>query len=643
MPCSYLIVTIMILVSFNSHKDSECLAEDMIVKGTPLFNNHTQIKQNVYKHFTGQLDTFDRKMNKNISTAHINDKRCSNDSECVPWAFCNVSSCVCRETLENEHILKCGTNTLELSVIKGYCVTYDNSTGHMSIGMCIENCETNYGRRYIPLPTSPSAINQFMCIDKWNRTGRLCGKCLPGFSPLVYSFDMRCVECPEGNGNIWKFILAAFGPLTIFYFFVLFFKINATSSQLHGYLIFSQGISMPAFVRHLVIYWTSYPDSKIILQILISLYSMWNLDILRSVYPDICLDASMLTVLALDYTLAIYPLMLNVLSYILIELHAHNYRIIVFIWKPFRSVFTLFRRNWDTRTTVIDAYATFFLISFVKVLSVSFDLLIPTRVYDMQSGNITWVLYYDGTIDYFGTEHLPYAILALTFCLFFAVFPTLLLILYPFRWFQRVLIFFKMQREGLKALMLSFQGCYKDGTDGSKDCRWFAAVPLIGRFVLFITYAYTIDSIYFPMGAGIIIIIMIFTTAVQPYKNMFAHYTKIDVAFWGLLAFFYCMVETGNYSSSKTKTQILMGNIFRFTAPIIPLIYMTGITIYWIVFRMKKIKEFIRRVQAWRRDYQQLEDAELPHRIPHPEIYQNLQEPESNNSPQDYSQDNDTY
>ena len=608
--------------------------------------NRIQIKQNICDSRTGK-PTLDGKRIKDFS----NEKKCNSESECVPWALCNISSCTCRGSLEDEHILKCDKNTLELSVIKGYCVTYDNSTGLTSVGMCIENCETNYTDRYIPLPLSPSGINQFMCVGKWNRTGRLCGKCRRGFSPLVYSYDMRCVECPEGNKNVWKFLLAAFAPLTLFYFFVLFFKINVTSSHLHGCIIFSQGISMPAFVRHLVIYWNSYPDSKIVLQILVSLYSIWNLDILRGVYPhDICLDVSMLTVLALDYTLAIYPLLLNLISYLLIELHARNCRIIVFIWKPFRSVFILFCRNWDTRTTVIDAYATFFLLSFFKVLSVSFDFLIPTRVYDLQSGNITWALYYDGTVDYFGTEHLPYAILAIIFCLFFAVLPTLLLVLYPFRWFQRALVFFKMQRESLKILMLSFQGCYKDGTDGTRDCRWFAAVPLIGRFVRLIMYAYTIDSNYFPLGAGIIIAIMILTTVVQPYKTMFAHYTKIDVAFWGLLAFFYCMVESGNYSSSKTKFQILMGNIFRFSAPIIPLIYMTCLTIYWIVFRMKKIKEFIRRVRAWRRGYRQLEDVlqqpELPHRIDHPEHYQreNPREPVRDNGPQDYSlRDNDTY
>ena len=38
-------------------------------------------------------------------------------------------------------------------------------------------------------------------------------------------------------------------PLTVFYFFILAFKINVTSSRLHGVVWYSQLIAMPNFVR----------------------------------------------------------------------------------------------------------------------------------------------------------------------------------------------------------------------------------------------------------------------------------------------------------------------------------------------------------------------------------------------------------
>ena len=36
---------------------------------------------------------------------------------------------------------------------------------------------------------------------------------------LYYSLLLRqrCIKCPEGITNIWKYILVAYGPLTVFY------------------------------------------------------------------------------------------------------------------------------------------------------------------------------------------------------------------------------------------------------------------------------------------------------------------------------------------------------------------------------------------------------------------------------------------
>ena len=193
-----------------------------------------------------------RQENQKLSTLTTN---CTEDADCPLWGECVNNRCVCREKLESYFSVKCNNETLELSVIKCHCVTFDNNTKELLEGSCIENCENKYNKeQYMPLPKDVLKINQFMCEERWNRTGKLCGKCLPEHSPLAYSYDIRCVKCHEGNSNVWKYILVAFGPLTVFYFLVLFLKINATSSYLHGYLVFSQIISTPAFVRNIIIY-----------------------------------------------------------------------------------------------------------------------------------------------------------------------------------------------------------------------------------------------------------------------------------------------------------------------------------------------------------------------------------------------------
>ena len=93
----------------------------------------------------------------------------------------------------------CNNETLQQSVQVSLCDLNDNETKHLSEGNCIENCENKYHDYYAQLVQKTSELNKVMCEERSNRTGRLCGKCLPGHSPLAYSYSMRCVECPEGN------------------------------------------------------------------------------------------------------------------------------------------------------------------------------------------------------------------------------------------------------------------------------------------------------------------------------------------------------------------------------------------------------------------------------------------------------------
>ena len=292
--------------------------------------------------------------------------------KCVNNTNKTCSECQCRSLKKYDDIVTCDEDSGRLSVLDCNCVTYDNATGQIVAGSCFENCmhisKHLHDERYIQLDD----VNNRMCENSSHRGGRLCGKCLPGLRPLAYSFNITCVNCTEGNKNLWKFFLVVFAPITVFYFIVLFFKINATSSYLHGFVLFSQAVSVPTLGRLIILAINSGQESaklSISVKILISFFGFWNLDFFRMALPGICLDMSPLSVRALDYTIAIYPVFLTILSYILIEMHDRNFRLFVFIWSPFRCLFTLFRRHWDVRTSVIDAYATFYFLSFFKILS----------------------------------------------------------------------------------------------------------------------------------------------------------------------------------------------------------------------------------------------------------------------------------
>ncbi len=560
---------------------------------------------------------------------------CNNDMDCPPWTECNNTKCECKANLKNYYTIKCDEAILELSVIRCHCVTYNNVTDELVEGNCIENCDNGYDKSdYLPLPKDVSQLNQFMCEERWNRTGRLCGRCLPGHSPLAYSYDMRCVKCPEGNRNIWKYIIVAFGPLTVFYLVLLFFKINASSSYLHSYVVYSQLITTPYIFRAITAY--TYHIStylKFTILALVDLYSIWNLDFFRGLYPDICLDVSTLTVLALDYAVAIYPLLLTVVSYILIELHARNFRLVVILWRPFRYLFSRIRSNWDSRTSVIDAFATFFLLSFTKIASTSIDLLTPTKTVNLKNNNVTWVPYNDATMDYFETKHLPFAILAITCSMIFAIAPITVLLIYQFRWFQRLLSCLKLRHPLLREVMESFQSGYTNGTQpGTKDHRWFSAVFYITLYGNIVVYSAILDSNYITFGIMLIISLIISTALVQPYKN--ATHAKINIFLMGIIGLILCLDVPTNHPSLRPKTENHVSATLRIVVAIIPLLYIICMTTNWILKwmtkRMRKVKMFITRARAWRRGYENIDndfEQTLPDRIVNPENYQDENRP----------------
>ena len=248
---------------------------------------------------------------------------CSSSADCPTWFVCNDTNsgrCQCGPGFRGA--IKCNEKKMISAVLSCYCVTETN--GETYAGLCYYNCEWPFHlqdfRNIYPEITNKRSLNEFMC-GHFKRTGILCGECEKGLSPFVLSYNLSCVECSDGHKNWWKFVLVGFVPLTFFYFFVVFFNINVTSSRLHGFIFFSQALSTPACVRFLLLAVEKMPLLLKAIKLLGPFYSLWNLDPLRSAFPDICLNVDTLQAFALDACIAVYPLVLILLSYLLFELY----------------------------------------------------------------------------------------------------------------------------------------------------------------------------------------------------------------------------------------------------------------------------------------------------------------------------------
>ena len=295
-----------------------------------------------------------------------------------------------------------------------------------------------------------------------------------------------------------------------------------------------------------------------------------------------------LQTLALDYAIAVYPLLLIVFTYLLVEMHDHNVRIVVWLWKPFHACFVHFRRRWNIKGSLINAFATFLLLSYVKFLYTSFSFLFPVYVFNIHGKTLSKLyLYYDGTVEYFGPEHLPFAILAIIVLLAFNVFPLLLLVLYPCRCFQRCLNHYNIHFQVLHTFMDEFQGSYKDGTNGTRDCRWFAALYLMLRIALLVTYA-SINNEFAILPLIVLLMVPVFLTAiVHPHKSPFHNATDVFL----LLV----LVTTGVSLLSYDKA-------LRFLKPsyVLNLIFVSIPILYFITILFCKLfpcKRFVQKVR----------------------------------------------
>ena len=385
----------------------------------------------------------------------------SNSRECPTWMYRTNTSegCICG--VNNYHTVKCEHG--RVYILDEYRMTYDKELQDIVVGLSIYGIDTtNDHDIYHPVPINKSQLNQAMC-DQFNRRGRLCGACKEGYSPLVYSYNLHCKQCSESENryNILKYAGITVIPLTVFYAITLLFKLNANSPALHGYVLYAQLLSAPFGLRAIVA--SSYNQNAGV-HVFATLYGIWNLDFFRTLYPDMCLNITTLQALSLDYLVAFYPLLLIFLTCIAFKLYSQGYKIMIAMSYLIQKCLSLFRKEslWSERASMVSVFATFLLLSYGRIMSVSINLLIYTPVINQKGNFVGKYLYYDASYKFFGKEHLPYGILALVLFTCFNIFPLLLLVLYPMKWFQKCLNHLKLSRITLHTFVDSFAGCYKD-------------------------------------------------------------------------------------------------------------------------------------------------------------------------------------
>ena len=532
----------------------------------------------------------------------------------------NVTTCVCSGTFGG--LLLCDQEEFHSNLRRGYWIGLYNRSGEQPVQVVSLSAYTSQAtqREYLPLPNRFSRLDGALC-NATNRTGILCGACLRNHGIVANSRHWRCIPCSENEAKYsWVFyLLSEFVPVTIFLVIILFFHINVTTGPANGFVFFAQVLTAAFSIDgDGTIPLDKITKSAGTLQHLFLIpYSIWNLRFFEDVFPLYCFSPELdsLDVIAISYLAAAYPLLLIILFYVFISLYDRG-GIIYTICNPLHTRLIQCLRRWNlNKRSVIDAFATFLVLSYTKFTLLSLYILQPGELFNHKEVHEAYVVFYNGNIDYLHGKHIPLFCLAVVVIIVMVIVPPFLLLFYPLR--ESYKRWKKKRSEGssvysisasnthdwtrgrLRQFLETFYGCYKDGlvetTDGgrvhmpTRDYRYFAGVYFLLRLVLFVAYAFTrIWFMHYILQQMICTIGILLFAVMRPYKNRW--YNNLDATIFGLLAIINVLSVYNTYFTAIDADLATWAFSVQYALVFCPLIYMT-VYVLWYLWQMRQAKK----------------------------------------------------
>ena len=315
-----------------------------------------------------------------------------------------------------------------------------------------------------------------MC-GPFNRRGFLCGDCIDGFGPAVYSLDLKCANCSNLPVTLASaiYLLLDTLPTMLIFISLVIFNLNITSGPFLGYILFSR-LYIAWLKRNLFIYYYIQSHVSLPLRALfkaeLTLCQFWSLQSFQAVIPPFCIseqstgiDVQMLRVLP-----AVYPVILVIITCILMKLHARNCRIIHILWKPFSIILNKTNTTAVTGDAVIEAFASFILLSYVNIATAFVNFQLVTTVPQCDTCSIFKdVLFIDPNTDVLGQKHIIYSVILFVPAIFLTLIPSVILTLYPTRIYSRYIsrCLSARKRLAITTFAEALHSCFKDGLNGT--------------------------------------------------------------------------------------------------------------------------------------------------------------------------------
>ena len=444
--------------------------------------------------------------------------------------------------------LICDRTHYTASLMNGYWMGHiehsaDNATYYAAQcppGFCYEDTN-NYN---FVLPNNSTALEDLICRSK-HRQDTLCGRCVEGHGPAVNSRTYECVNCTDPVRGALKYIAAVYIPLIVLFLVIIIFDIRLTVGAANAFILYAQIISSTFGVDadgHIPLYLIAHKHTNALLKAYRIPYGIFNLEFIENLLPPICVGAELntLTVISLDYAVALTPLLMIVIGAILFRLASivSDHSCKRNPQKTFKCLSILAKGKRSLSEAMLPACSAFLLLSYTKLALTPSYILTPTKVLD-SGGN-----YRNDLKSAYFAGHLPVSdhgyklYYKLPACVILAVFvaiPPLLLLDYPLRLFElglrKVSCLWSHYPVGkVHHFLDTFQGCFKN------NCRFFAGLYFLFRLVIHLNYAFSTWREQYVIQGIACVVMMAMLSLFQPYNERNNTFNKVDVLIFTNLA-----------------------------------------------------------------------------------------------------------
>ena len=399
------------------------------------------------------------------------------DTSCPTWHYYNNATGQC----ECGSLLFCSSDGNQVEIRNDNCATSTGKEDDYYVSYCpLTHTVNSTNRMYSEMPSNASQLDEVMC-GPYNRRGLLCGECKGGYGPAVYSFDMTCANC----SSLWSryaislYLFLQFIPTTLIFLCFVVFRFRITSGPLLGYVLFCQTTIAEITYHYSFIYdYIQHHVSsfqKVLLDLSLTLSQFWSLQFVKGIIPPFCVSEKLTSIHVnmLNLVPAIYPLVLVIISCILMELHARNYRIVGILWKPFNIILSKANMTAVTSDAVFRAFASFIFLSNISVMFTTYQVVNFVIVLNSTGHFQKQVLYTDPTVEW--NTSIPYVLSVAVIFIFISLIPSLLLCIYPTRLYRYLSRFLSARKRlAITAFAEALHSCFKDGLNGTRDYRAMA-------------------------------------------------------------------------------------------------------------------------------------------------------------------------